>query len=460
MLSSDAVDRTVASADPAERKSETRSLKWNRVYFRYRREIAEGASVTLLPWAGTEASRLASRVGGVTSSIDTDATVFGLRASWRGRPTKWMTVSAGVDVEGSAGSLRRSGSVTSPPREGDVYVFGQAPSDQIGADTWRVVIASAAPYAEADVALWGDRIHVIPGLRFEPYVISASHRTPVEGNTPSIGAFSNETVLEPRLAVTADVSPRVRVKAAYGLYHQAPLAEDLSAVFGNPLLSLSSAHHALAGARFRLTSTLSVEATGFYSRSSDLAARSPLTAPLLAEALVQQGEGRAFGAQILVRQELARGLFGWLSYSLLRSERRDRPDGRWRPFDFDQTHVLTALASYEIGAGFEVGARVRVASGMPRTPVKGSYYDARTDTYQPVFGAQSTERIPPFVQVDARASKRFRFGTRSELEVYLDVQNVTNRGNPEEIVYSFDYRKKDYIRGLPILPSLGARFAW
>jgi hypothetical protein len=42
--------------------------------------------------------------------------------------------------------------------------------------------------------------------------------------------------------------------------------------------------------------------------------------------------------------------------------------------------------------------------------------------------------------------------------VYLDVQNVTNHANAEEIVYSFDYRKKAYITGLPTLPVLG--FKW
>jgi hypothetical protein len=44
------------------------------------------------------------------------------------------------------------------------------------------------------------------------------------------------------------------------------------------------------------------------------------------------------------------------------------------------------------------------------------------------------------------------------LNVYVDVQNVTNRSNPEEIVYSFDFSQKGYIRGLPILAIAGARF--
>jgi hypothetical protein len=41
--------------------------------------------------------------------------------------------------------------------------------------------------------------------------------------------------------------------------------------------------------------------------------------------------------------------------------------------------------------------------------------------------------------------------------VYLDVQNVTNRKNPEEIIYSQDYHQRSTISGLPTLAVVGAR---
>jgi hypothetical protein len=141
----------------------------------------------------------------------------------------------------------------------------------------------------------------------------------------------------------------------------------------------------------------------------------------------------------------------------LRSERKDAGSSDWRLFDFDQTHVLTALASYDLGHGFDVGARARYATGYPRTPVIGSYFDARTATYQPVLGAKNSIRIPAFVELDVRASKRFKL-PHSSLEVYLDVQNVTNRENPEEIAYNADYTQRRYIDGLPLLPVLGAKW--
>src|SRR5207253_2167022 len=97
----------------------------------------------------------------------------------------------------------------------------------------------------------------------------------------------------------------------------------------------------------------------------------------------------------------------------------------YRLFDFDQTHVLTALFSYDLGGGFDFGLRGRYATGYPRTPVVGSFFDSRTASYQPILGTQNSIRIPAFAELDARLSKRFTI-QRSHLELYLDVQNVSD----------------------------------
>jgi TonB family protein len=459
MLSSDTTERVVASVDPGSRRSEARTVQWGRIYGRYQQQGENGAVVTVNPWVGIDSTSLVTRNGNTPADLQVDSTLLGLRASHRSRPLERLTIEVGLDAEATFATAKRRGSISAPAREGDIRVFAQAPSDQTSADSWQATVASAAVFVDGDLSLLDGKVHVFPGARFEPYLISASRRTPVVGETPSIGAFTNEISISPRLALTAEMGPRVRGRLAYGYYEQPPAPEDMSAVFGNPLLGLSRAHHALAGAKISLLETLSVEVTGFFTSSTGLAARNPSTAPLLAEALLPIGEGRAFGAQFLLRKELARGFFGWIAYGIVRSERRDRPDAPFRLFDLDQTHVLTALASYTIGRGFEIGARGRFSSGFPRTPVISAAYDARTDAYHPTFGPQNAERIPAFIQFDLRASKTFKIG-KSELEVYLDIQNVTNRQNPEEIVYTQDFSRRGYITGLPILPSLGARFTW
>jgi hypothetical protein len=63
------------------------------------------------------------------------------------------------------------------------------------------------------------------------------------------------------------------------------------------------------------------------------------------------------------------------------------------------------------------------------------------------------------VQLDVRFSKRWKIAS-TELEAYADVQNVTNRTNYEEVVYSADYSQKGFIRGFPILPIVGAKWTF
>ncbi|MDB4996062.1 MAG: TonB family protein / TonB-dependent receptor [Myxococcaceae bacterium] len=458
LLSGDSVSRVVASPDPLVAKRDTRETSFYRLYARYEKDV-KGGSVSVVPSLGVDDRRLASRFSDVPTEASSHTTIYGARLSWHGKATKTLGVTVGVDAEVSDAHLLRSGSITSPPREGDARVFGQAPLDRLNTDDWKVVTAGLAPYGELDLALFGGSVHFIPGLRFDPNVVSVSRKTPIEGDTPSIGAFRQDAALEPRAALRWEPGDgRTTFKAAYGRYHQPAAAEDLSTVFGNPTLGTAVADHVVLSAGTHLAKTLALETTAFHVTSDGLAMRNPAASPLLSEALLPIGSGRSYGVQALLRKELARGLFGWVSYSMVKSERRDTPDSRYRPSDFDQTHVLTALGSWDLGKGLEVGARVRYSTGFPRTPVVGATYDARRDAYEPRFGQKNTDRIPPFFQVDLRVAKRFKLPL-GDLETYVEVQNVTNRENPEEVVYSQSYRDRTFITGLPILPIAGARWS-
>jgi hypothetical protein len=226
-----------------------------------------------------------------------------------------------------------------------------------------------------------------------------------------------------------------------------------------PNLPPESAQHLLGGVAVGTPDVLYFEATAFRVTSDDLAVRSPLPSPLVAQALLATGIGRSRGIQFMLRKQVGKRFFAWLTYTLSKSERATSQGAPYAPYDFDQTHVIGAVASYDLGAGFELGGRFRYATGYPRTPVVGSYFDVQTGTSEPLFGSLNSIRIPAFWQADVRISKRFAIG-RSSLEAYLDVQNVTGRNNPEEIVYSPDYAQRSYITGLPLLPVLGARLSW
>lgn len=459
LVSSDRLSRSTISADPADRKRETRSLDFQRLAARYRNTSEDGSVTEALPWVGHDRSSLDANFSGKAISLELDTWLAGFRSSWTGRVASFLTASVGVDVEFSMVDAARAGSFSLPAREGDARPWGQPPSSEVSEDTWKVASGSAAPFIEGDFELFSGKLHVVPGLRLDPYFVSVNRRVPKRGNVADVGAFTSDLALEPRISLRYAPSERIGFKLGYGQYRQPPLPEDLSAQFGNPLLGPASGRHFLAGAAFELFKGFHLEATGFLTMTEHLAVRNPLESPLVAEALLARGEGRSYGAQFLLRRDLSSGFFGWVAYTILRAERRNGPEFDWRLFDYDQTHVLTALAAYELGKGFDVGARIRYSSGYPRTPVVGAYLDSTRGTYEPRLGALNSDRLPDFVQADLRVAKRWSIAG-TELETYLDLQNVTNRENAEELAYSKDYSERRYIYGLPILPVVGANWSF
>ncbi|HEY7955607.1 MAG TPA: TonB family protein [Polyangia bacterium] len=456
LASDDHLRRSLPSSDPAEVRADETNGSWYRLMLRYTRLLPDGASVVATPFFGYDTSRQSTRFGGSPTELDLDSWRYGLRASYRRRLARPFTLSVGVDLQGTRTHVARSGSITLPPREGDLYVFGQAPGDDVAADSFSTHIVDAAPFVFGELRL--GPVTITPGLRLDAFLIAGDHLSPDASGTPAIGFQRLAWALDPRLTVSWRAHRRLTLTAAVGLFHQAPDPVDLSAVFGNPTLGLERALHLTLGAAVHLTGTLTAEVVGFYKQLDGLVTRSPLPSPELARALTQDGIGRSYGGQLLLRQELWRGLFGWVSYSLSRSERRDHPGLPWRLFDYDQTHVLAVVASYEV-RGWTFGARFRLSTGFPRTPVTGSYYDARDDRYQPIFGQQNSIRIPTFYQLDLRIDRRFVW-SRVALDLFLDVQNVTYQRNPEEVVYSEDFAQRGYITGLPTLAVLGVRVEW
>ena len=167
-------------------------------------------------------------------------------------------------------------------------------------------------------------------------------------------------------------------------------------------------------------------------------------------------EGRVYGAELLLRHEFDGRFFGWVAYTLSRSERLDYGETRWRVFDFDQTHILTALASYRLPANWSIGARWRYVTGNPATPIVDAVYDADNDVYTRVPGETNATRSRPFHQLDIRIDKRW-IRDRYTLNFYLDLQNTYNRMNEEGVQYNYDYTEQQAVSGLPLIPGFGFR---
>ena len=162
--------------------------------------------------------------------------------------------------------------------------------------------------------------------------------------------------------------------------------------------------------------------------------------------------GRAYGLELMLRLPQQSRIFGWLSYTLMRSERLRRfalftPDftvaedtTAMLPFAFDQTHTLNLTLGYVLPKGYRVSASVHVNSGRPES----GEFSSRTSRWveNPQTGVQSwaevplnqVDRLPAYARLDLRVSKTITFSNFSA-ELYLDILNTL--GIPE--VYGFRY---------------------
>ena len=140
------------------------------------------------------------------------------------------------------------------------------------------------------------------------------------------------------------------------------------------------------------------------------------------------------------------------SYTLLKSLQTELGKAETLS-QFDQTHNINFVASYTYER-WVFSTRFRYVTGNPLTPVVGSVFDADNDVYVPVRGDFFSERNNAFLQLDLRVDRKFIFNNWI-LSAYFDIQNVTNRKNPEGLNYSYDFSQSEVTSGLPILPTFG-----
>ena len=255
--------------------------------------------------------------------------------------------------------------------------------------------------------------------------------------------------LAPRLVVRQDVTraPRTTLKAGAGLFTQPPQPQETNAVFGTPGLTSNRAYHYDVGVEHEFTRHIEASLEGFYKQLDNL----------VTQGAGNTGTGLIYGAETLIRYKPDDRFFGWLAYTLSRSERRDAPGMPLHLSQYDETHILTVLGSYRLGKGWEFGARYRLTSGYMYTPQTYGYYDENIGTYlalqsQPPFSS----RLPLFNSLDLRVDKTWVTGW-GKIGAYLDVLNVFNNGNVAGISYNYNFTQTSYASDLPILPSLGLR---
>lgn len=408
--------------------------------------------LTVVPWIGFDRNAIVTDENQVIRSN----TTFATRATAQ-RDLEHGFVAAGVDMQGNRygytldtdAPALPTGTMPFPAR-----VEGARWSSDLG--VWAEVLHRFA----------GDKLTIQPGVRGERF------------------GLTREWVLDPRVTFRQQATPSITFTQSLGRYHQPALATSIDYQLPGEPFKASHAWQASAGVNV-VSTTLGgdITANAFGAALYDLpvdvvSGATPVASPGSAAAggaaaasrelseeqfgrysyQSNRGRGRTYGVETMIRRRIGR-IQGWLAYTYARSFRQGDPWAlqRYAPYVLDQPHVLTALATAPLGPRWRIGARIRYASGNPITPTVGSYFDTGPQEYVPISGRVLSERLPAFIQLDVRVDRSWQrpWGT---LKLFLDVQNVTNRLNPEGVSYNFDYTSQQYTRGLPFFPSLGLEY--
>ena len=263
---------------------------------------------------------------------------------------------------------------------------------------------------------------------------------------------TDELSIQPRGSLLVELPNRSELQFAYGVYNQAPIPALLSPTIGNPALKPSRASHYILELKRQLSQETEIKMAAYYKDLTDLATTDAEAAYL------NQGVGYAQGTEIFLRHQRGNRFFGWISYAYALSKRRDRIGEPYRYYSFDQTHVATLAASYNLTPTWEFGAKWQYRTGNPYTPVEETniQFDPRNGRpiYIPIYAETNSDRLPAYHRLDLRVSKIFQF-SGWKLGIFIELLNTYNRKNLLNYRYSDDYKTREDVNQLPILPYLG-----
>lgn len=303
------------------------------------------------------------------------------------------------------------------PADTSLHALGRIVTDDLAA--WTMASASAGP-----------RVRATAGVRVDAFT------------------RGGDVAVQPRGELAVRLTPALVARLSAGAYTRPPEYQSELLATG---LHPERATQLIAGLDYVPLDGVRIQGSIYDTERRDLVTRAPTGE------LTSAGRGTSHGAELAAT--LRRGpWFAWLAYSYAHATRIDAPGAAPRTFDFDQPHHLEALASYRVGR-WTFGARFRLLSGLPYTPVMATVFDSDRNLYIPIYGPVNSARTDLHHELDLRIEHRSTWGPL-KITRYLDLQNVYLNQTTVTYLYSYDYSQRMALHWLPILPIVGMRAEW
>lgn len=323
------------------------------------------------------------------------------------------------------------------------------------------------------------RLIIEPGMRVQAYA--------------SLGDYS----FEPRLGAKYNLTDRIRLKAATGLYSQNLMSavsdQDVVNLFYGFLsgpdelpssfdgkdvtYSIQKAIHYVGGVELNVGQHGEINVEAFYKDFLQLTNinRDKKYDNTAENAGVPDNEkrdyiienGSSYGLDFTYKYDYKRFYF-WAVYSLTYV---NRFDGTRTYFpNFDRRHNINLVGTVNFGkeASWSFNARWNFGSGFPFTQTQGNYeqlsfnggvssnflsQNGQLGTY---YNNINTGRLPYFHRLDLSLSKKIKLSEHSLMTLIASVTNAYDRNN----IFYFDRVNFKRVDQLPIMPTVGINISF
>jgi outer membrane receptor for ferrienterochelin and colicin len=312
-----------------------------------------------------------------------------------------------------------------------------------------------------------DKLLLIPGIRYDYF-------PELDYNGSLVPAFWDYGIIdnrrggpgEPALRVSGryDLTDEHTVKAAVGTYSQSPepYGMVIHETYGEPDLAAVKATHYVLGHEWKISELWHLDAQGYYNYMWDVARSYNSRIDYDPARQVQRkyfsdGHNRNYGLELMLRHSRSEKFFGWISYTLSRSETWNYTEDKYVLSSNDEPHHLQLLGSWRFPKNWEFGVRTRFVSGKPTSPIIATVENESGKSTGAVYGERNTERNDPFFQVDLRVDKK-KIYKKWIMTYYVDLQNVLwpIYKSPEFTYYNYNYTESRKISMIP-LAAFGIR---
>ncbi len=295
-------------------------------------------------------------------------------------------------------------------------------------------------FIQAGKRFFSDRIGVSGGLR-------------TDMNTFTTGAMNPFNTLSPRISLSYTLTDTWTLNASAGKYYKlAPytilgFADNQNRLVNRDADYLSSTHYA-TGLEFIPAEDLRFTLEGFYKKYAQVpvSVRSGISLSNLGrdfsvlgnEAVITNGNGKAYGIEFFAQKKLTERFFGILSYTWFHSQ-YSGADGIFYPSSWDNRHLLSLTWGYKFKRNWELGLKFRYQGGAPYTPFdetasRLNYLSQGTGTLD--YSMINSQRLNAFNSSDIRIDKKWNF-KHTTLDLFVDVTNWYVARNPEIPEYTF-----------------------